>query len=448
MSLSSETGFALLADALPAMCADDELLSASLSAEHSQFVRFNRAQIRQLSQVAQAKLSLNLSDGRRRASTTLTVADDPAQALVALRAALHELRLRLHALPSDPFLGMPAPVARSSRDDAGDDRDDPRIAARIAELASGDDFVGFLASGPIVRAVADNRGMRHWHRVRSSLLDFSLQGARGGHGPAAAVKSIVAGERWHEPSFITALAQARSHLPALLAEPRAIAPGRYRVYLGPMAVADLLAAMAWSGFSRRDRATGTSALSRLSEEAIRLSPAFTLAESPARGLAPAFTPEGHTRPGELALIDAGRPGAMLVSPRSAAEFGDPITADEGESPHAMIMNAGTLAPDQCLAALGDGLWIENIWYLNYSDRRASRVTGMSRFASFVVEGGRIAAPLAPMRFDDTLIHLFGDGLEAATTQTQVLPDGSTWGARSLDATRCPGILVSDMHFAL
>ncbi|MEZ5649237.1 MAG: metallopeptidase TldD-related protein [Burkholderiaceae bacterium] len=437
-----------MADALPALTRDGERLTLELAAEDSTFARFNHARVRQFSQVDQCRLELTLADAHRQTGFGLTAPRNGAQALAAVRAALPAMRERLKALPDDPFLGAAAPVARSSRDDgesAGHDAAD--VAARIAELAAGLDFVAFLATGPVVRAVADSRGMRHWHRVQASNLDLSLHAARA-EGPPAAVKAIVADRCWDEAAFVAALAQAREHLAVCMGEPGAVTPGRHRVYLGPMAVADLLGAMAWSGFSRRDRDTGTSSLSRLVDEELTLSPRFSLAESPARGLAPAFASDGHLRPAELPLIESGRAGAVLVSPRSAAEFGEPVNADGAEWPGSLMMSAGELPWDERLSALGDGLWIENLWYLNYSDRRAARVTGMSRFASFIVAGGKPVAPLAPMRFDDTLLHVFGDAFEAATRDTWLLPDGSTWGARSLNATRCPGLLVSDMRFTL
>ena len=40
-----------------------------------------------------------------------------------------------------------------------------------------------------------------------------------------------------------------------------------------------------------------------------------------------------------------------------------------------------------MQSLGTGLWVSNLWYLNYSDRRACRMTGMPRFACLWVENG-------------------------------------------------------------
>ena len=54
--------------------------------------------------------------------------------------------------------------------------------------------------------------------------------------------------------------------------------------------------------------------------------------------------------------------------------------------------------------MGTGVYIGNLGYLNYSDRTAGRMTGMTRFATFWVEDGQVVAPLNVMRFDDTILR--------------------------------------------
>ena len=63
--------------------------------------------------------------------------------------------------------------------------------------------------------------------------------------------------------------------------------------------------------------------------------------------------------------------------------------------------------DDALAALDTGLCVGNLWYLNYSDRPACRMTGMTRFATFWVEDGKIVAPVDVLRFDDTIYRMLG-----------------------------------------
>jgi predicted Zn-dependent protease len=180
-----------------------------------------------------------------------------------------------------------------------------------------------------------------------------------------------------------------------------------------------------------------------------LSPLVTLAENVAEGLAADFQAEGFTKPSRVELVRAGRLGEALVSPRSAKEYGLPANgANGGESPEALDFSPGQLSRDQVLDALDRGLYISNLWYLNFSDRAAGRITGMTRFATFWVEGGRIVAPASPLRFDDSLYRLLGDELLALTRERELLLDPSTYGGRSTRSARLPGALVRAMRFTL
>ncbi|HLS86887.1 MAG TPA: metallopeptidase TldD-related protein, partial [Burkholderiales bacterium] len=151
----------------------------------------------------------------------------------------------------------------------------------------------------------------------------------------------------------------------------------------------------------------------------------------------------------VVLVEAGRLGEPLVSPRSAKEYALAGNgANGGEAPESLAMAAGTLEESEILAALGEGLYIGNLWYLNYSDRPAGRITGMTRFATFVVEGGRIVAPAAPMRFDDSLYRILGENLEALTRNRELRLSTSTYGERSTDAMLLPGALLAGLRFTL
>ena len=64
------------------------------------------------------------------------------------------------------------------------------------------------------------------------------------------------------------------------------------------------------------------------------------------------------------------------------------------------MAPGRLDASRILDELGTGVYVSNLWYLNYSDRRACRTTGMTRFATFWVENGKLGAPASAARFDE------------------------------------------------
>jgi predicted Zn-dependent protease len=249
------------------------------------------------------------------------------------------------------------------------------------------------------------------------------------------------------------MTEAKAELAKMTQPAVSLAPGRYRAYLTPAAMEDLVSLLGWGGFSARALATRQSPLTRMhGDDGLRLDPRVTIAEATADGVAPAFQDEGFARPARVPLIDAGRLVGALVSPRTAREFGDAFGATNGanafEGPESLEMRGGTLPARDALAALDTGLWIGNLHYLNFSDRNACRMTGMTRFATFWVEGGKIVAPVDVLRFDDTLYRVLGSSLEALTAETELLLDSSTYRRRSLASMRLPGALLSELAFTL
>ena len=98
--------------------------------------------------------------------------------------------------------------------------------------------------------------------------------------------------------------------------------------------------------------------------------------------------------------------------------------------------------------LGTGLLIGNLWYLNYSDRNACRLTGMTRFASFWVENGNIVAPVNVMRFDDSLYRMLGSNLIALTAAREYRLSIHTYERRSTASMRVPGALINGLRLTL
>ncbi|MEN3354118.1 MAG: hypothetical protein V7640_2276, partial [Betaproteobacteria bacterium] len=119
-----------------------------------------------------------------------------------------------------------------------------------------------------------------------------------------------------------------------------------------------------------------------------------------------------------------------------------------ESPESLELAPGDLRADDVLGALDTGLYIGNLWYLNFSDRPAGRITGMTRFATFWVEGGRLVAPVTPLRFDDTIYRMLGENLIDLTTERELLLSTSTYDERSTASAQLPGALIGSLRFTL
>jgi len=421
-----------------------ETLLANFAGEATDFVRFNHARVRQPLTVRQAQLALSLIDGARRDNTTLALTGQPHSDRAAVARAIEAMRRDLAAMPEDPYLLYATDAACSQRETGGRLPSAEEAIDGIVRAAAGTDLVGLLASGPVYRGFASSLGARHWHAVEAFLFDWSLY-----HAGDKAVKSSWAGSRWDEAELTQRLEAARASLAHLAQPARQLAPGEVRAYLAPAALDELASMLSWAGVSDKAQRTKQSCLQRLVDGEAQLAPQLTVHEAVADGLAPAFDDAGFTRPPQVTLIDRGRHAGSLVNARTAREYGIAANgADEAEGMQSLSIEAGTLAPEQALAALDTGLWIGNLHYLNFSDRAHGRITGLTRFATFWVERGRIVAPVDVMRFDDTLYRMLGTEMEALSSRPEWALDSGTYGQRSVRTSRVPGALLRRLALTL
>ena len=354
-----------------------EHFTLSYSAEQSQFIRFNHAQVRQAGNVAQASASLKLIDSGRQADFQLTLSGDSNVDLQRLQQALAQLRQTLPLIPVDPYLKLYEAVWHRHDLQNTAMPDTAEVLAQIAAGATGLDLVGIYAAGPICRGFASSFGAVGWHQANSFNFDWSLFHANG-----QAVKANYAGQCWDAATLALRLHQAREQLDYLDRPLKVLAPGQYRAYLAPAALDEIIGMLCWGGFSAQAIANKDSPLQRLYASDAQLSPLIGIAEQVSGSLSPAFSEEGYPR-SDLSLIAQGKAHQRLVGARSAAEFELLANgADSDESPCALSMAPGELAADAILAQLGTGLYISNLWYLNYSDLPAARMTGLTRFATF------------------------------------------------------------------
>jgi predicted Zn-dependent protease len=331
---------------------------------------------------------------------------------------------------------------QSSRAIAADLPDAAEAIATLTDQAVGLDLVGIWASGLIGEGLASSIGHRCWHQSESFNLDWSCYLDRD-----KAVKDAYSGFAWDPLQLAERIKRQRDRLQVSARPQRRIEPGRYRAFLAPAAMQELMDMLAWGGFGLRDHRTRQTPLLALSNGEVALHPTLNITEANERGLAAGFTAEGFAKAERVPLINSGRFGQCLVDARSAKEYGAEVNA-AAEYPEAIEVAAGDLPADDVLATLGTGLYIGNLWYCNWSDRNACRVTGMTRFGTFWVEDGQIAAPLAVMRFDDSLYRLLGDRLEALTRERDLLLSAETYDGRSSDSALLPGALVSGIDLTL
>ena len=438
-----EAFFEAMTRAVQKALAPGERFTLTFDAEDTDFVRMNRGKVRQPGTVSQRYLSVRLIEGTRHAEHTLSLTGHVAADTEVVRDAVASLRAAIPELADDPLLLLPTEVQNSRNVRDGSLPPAEAIVDEILRSADGTDLVGIYAAGPIYRGFASSEGQRNWHETTAFNLQWSLY-----HRADKAVKSGYAGFAWDSAAFAHKMSAARERLVLIGRPSRTLGPGKYRAYLAPAAMEEIASILCWGGFSGRALATKQSALAKM-QDGEALDPRVSISEDTAGGVAPAFQGEGFARPARVSLIETGKLVGSLVSPRTAREFEMTENGANGaEMPESLAMSGGTLASADALAALDTGLAVGNLHYLNYSDRPACRITGMTRFATFWVENGKIVAPVDVLRFDDTLYRLLGENLENLTRETEFILDAGTYQSRQLASVRLPGALVKEMAFTL
>ena len=434
--------FFSLADALGKMISPREVFTCFFKAEESDFVRFNSARVRQAGTVTQRELTVDLIEGKRHAAANCSLTGLAAEDGARVTALITQLRRQRGDLEDDPFLHYATDICSSEEIYPDELPDSGDAVSEILTAAPDLDLVGIWANGLVHRGFANSLGQRNWYTRGGFNFDWSCFA-----GSDKAVKCNYAGYVWQPAEMQERLNGVREQVTRLRQRPRTLRPGRYRAYLAPAAVGEILELLGWGGFGLESHRTLQTPLLRLVMKESALSPLVGMHEEPGKGLAPRFTAEGFPKPERVTLIREGCPEDCLVSARSGREYGVSVNADS-EFPESLTMDGGSLPSSEVLQRLGTGLWINNLWYCNYSDRNDCRITGMTRFACFWIEHGQIRAPVSVMRFDESIYRMLGEKLMGLTHEQALIHSSSTYHERSTNSMRLPGWLVEDFTLTL
>ncbi len=434
--------FSALAQPLLTKAKAGEHLSLNAQVDQCEFVRLNAAKIVQASQVDYISVAMGLRKGAKSLSARLSLSTDRQQARQQLNAQLAMLRSWIEGVPDDPFMEQWAPPSQSHIDGIAPATPVEQVVEDLTASAKGLDLVGLYAAGPLASFMATSDGHLHWHRGLRSFFDFSVYALKD-----KAIKGSWSGQAWSATEVGRKIDDARANLDILFRPPVVLAPGAHRAMLSSEAVSDLLGLACWGGFSARAHLTSRSPFSALRSGEKQLSSKFSLEEDLQGFGVPRVQELGFVRPSQTPLISEGRFANWLCSPRTASEFGvKDNAACGGETPAALRLAGGEVDSRHALKVLGDGIYVSNVWYLNYSDRQSARFTGMTRFASLLVEGGKPVAPISPMRFDDSFYSVFGEKLIGLGCDVDRFDEISTYGARAMGGVAAPCALVQDMNF--
>lgn len=436
--------FADVVNIINANLTGNEQFTAWFSAEVLDFARFNHAKIRQAGTIHQQFLEIDLILGRKHASKTIGLSNDLTVDAQTISEATKELRSQLSLSEDDPYLMIHEGNISTECITTSELSNKHDTVKEILKQGEGLDLVGTYYGGPIFKGFANSFGQFNWFEKSSFIIDTSIY-----HSGDKAIKQSYADVRFDHAIFSQKMDEAKRGLALFDKEPITIKPGSYRVYLAPAAVAEIIELINWGGFSRKMLEVKSSPLLPLALNQKQFAKTFSLSESIENGVGPNFQAQGFMKEAHLPIIENGELRSLLVSPKTAKEYG--LThngADDGEILCAIDMKAGSLYEQDILSTLGDGLYINNLWYLNFSDRQNGCLTGMTRFFCFVVENGVPKAPFSVMRFDDSIYRIFGENLRHLTTNRELIIDKGTYDERSTSCALLPGIIAENVRFTL
>ncbi|MBL7670661.1 MAG: Zn-dependent protease [Bdellovibrionaceae bacterium] len=439
----SYKGFSVVADALFASLRSEEALSLVFSAEETDFIRFNKARIRQTTHVQQAELEMQLQDRGKtihlRWSLALRPKDDISLSLLNLGRA----RQLLEKLPPDPFQVKIRNNGESSSDIVGDYPKSAELTRYVAGTAAGSDFVGLVCAGSVISANRNSLGQSHWFSTDSFFVDYSL------FLDDRSVKGCYSGTKWSDFEWKKSFEDSKAKLSLMNKPLKVVEPGAYRLYLAPAAVSEILGHFEWGVLSQKAFQQGTSPFLKLARSEVRLSPLLSLRENFDLHLCPKFNSRGEVSASQVDLISQGNFIRFLTNTKSSLEFSVPSNgANDSESLRSPEILPGTLTQEEILPQLETGLYISNFHYLAWSDHLSARLTGMTRFGCFSVEAGQIVGPIQNMRFDESVYDLWGKSLLALTDFQETDPAVGTYFRRSLGGRKIPGMLISSAQFTL
>lgn len=418
-------------------------LSFYLEAEASEFVRFSKSKVRQATAVDQAKVTLTLQSSKKISRICFPMTGQPDEDRKRFQVYFGKAKQELDQLPENPFpVSFPSTGTTYKKFEA----QIPTAEFMIDKIKSdtqADDFVGYLASGPMIRAIKNSSGTNHWYSTDLYFVDYSMFEGKN------AVTATVAGSNWNESDWQQSLNDSRTFLHQMRKPKKVLPKGDYKAYLAPSAFAELISTASWGGFSHAAYKQGQSGLRLLFDGAQKFSSLFTAVDNYELGLHQPFNALGEIVPKNLNLIKEGKGQKLIVSAKSANEYKlDSTGGDESESPKSLEILPGHLKREDLCKQIGTGLYLSNLHYVNWSDPKTARMTGMTRYACFWVENGDIIAPLQDMRFDVSLYDIFGNGLVHLTQFQETLVNNLTYESRGLGGKKLPGALVNGFRLTL
>jgi predicted Zn-dependent protease len=179
------------------------------------------------------------------------------------------------------------------------------------------------------------------------------------------------------------------------------------------------------------------------------SAAINLSDAPRylRTLPRSFDAEGVPK-APLPLIQDGVAMNVVHDTRSAALIDGawstghalaPGGSSWGAMPTNMVLIGGGCANEAELCeSIDRGVYVTRLWYTNAIRPNETLITGVTRDGTFLIEDGKIAAPLEDLRLTDSVLRVL-QNTQALTARHILWNEGEFYGRRFATGTVAPAI---------
>lgn len=391
--------------------------------EDASLTRFANSQIHQNVAETNVVVNLRFAAGRRIGVASSGRTDE--EGLRRLAANAGAIARVVEELPDWPGLPGPTPVTEAAAAYA------PATAAASPELradgvraviaaadVAGVTAYGSFSTGTETTAVANSAGTGvGGTRTVAQLLTVSM-GPAGGTGYAEQAGVDV--------SAIDAAAVGRESAEKARATADAVAidAGDYPVVLEEYAVVDLLDMLGYLGFSALAVHEERSFVEIGRKVGSELVTVVDDGHDPV-GMPMAFDYEGVAKQ-RVPLLERGVCAGVVYDSHTAAHdgvastgHGLPAPNTYGPFPLNQVMSAGDASRDELIAGLDRGLLVTRFHYTNPVHPKLALITGMTRDGTFLVEDGRIVAPVRNLRYTQSYLDAMA-GVVAVARERKTL----------------------------
>ena len=197
-------------------------------------------------------------------------------------------------------------------------------------------------------------------------------------------------------------------------DPVTLPTGTYEVILEPEAVAELITWLGYIAFGAKSVQERTSFLSgRMGERVMGRRVTISDDGRDPEGLPIPFDAEGVPKR-KVVFVDRGKAAGFVSDTTYGRLYGHPSTGHalppdeaEGPLPLNLFMEPGPARRADLIRACPRGLLIPRFHYVNgLLNPREALMTGLTREGAFLIEDGKLKAPITTMRFTQGLLEAF------------------------------------------